>query len=143
MATRPKKRGGNSTDEIRRQASRRDSLPNSNLSKHLKNAVESLRMKMGDISKAAEKVNKIIELIIKSESTKSHPLFKSMKKMSTGSYYEGLKNCIGCKDAEEQSTVGALGSPIYRRSGVPGDETAFLSLDGTKHLCRGLLGYVK
>ncbi|XP_077343512.1 cyclic GMP-AMP synthase-like [Lithobates pipiens] len=78
-------------DEIRSQASRSNSLPISNLSKHLKNAVESLKMKMDDISKAAEKVNKIIDLIIKSESTKSHPLFKSMTKMSTGSYYEGVK----------------------------------------------------
>ncbi|PIO40348.1 hypothetical protein AB205_0037970 [Aquarana catesbeiana] len=78
-------------DEIRSQASRSNSLPISNLSKHLKNAVDNLKMKMGDISKAAEQVNNIIDLIIKSESTKSHPLFKSMTKMSTGSYYEGVK----------------------------------------------------
>ncbi|XP_018422856.1 PREDICTED: cyclic GMP-AMP synthase-like [Nanorana parkeri] len=77
--------------EIRHQAKRSNSLPNSNLSKHLRAAAKSLKLKMDDISKAAEKVNKVIDIIIKSELFKSNPLFKSMEKMSTGSYYEGLK----------------------------------------------------
>ncbi|CAI9559455.1 unnamed protein product [Staurois parvus] len=78
-------------DEIRSQVNRSNSLPISNLSKHLKFAVNSLKLKINDISKAAEKVNRVIEIIIKSETTKSHPLFKSIEKMSTGSYYEGVK----------------------------------------------------
>ncbi|XP_072264618.1 cyclic GMP-AMP synthase-like [Pyxicephalus adspersus] len=77
--------------EIKSQICRSNCLPNANLSKHLKNVAESLRMKMSDISAAAGKVNNIIEMIIKSERTKSHPLFKSMEKLSTGSYYEKVK----------------------------------------------------
>ncbi|KAM5163060.1 cyclic GMP-AMP synthase-like [Mantella aurantiaca] len=77
--------------EIRRQANRSNSLPNPNLSKHLRDAVKNLKMKMDDISSAAEKVNKVIDIIIKSDITKSNSLFKSMEILSTGSYYERVK----------------------------------------------------
>ncbi|CAJ0944044.1 unnamed protein product, partial [Ranitomeya imitator] len=50
-----------------------------------------LRMKMEDISKAAEKVNKVVSIILKSNEFQGDPLFKDIKKLSTGSYYERVK----------------------------------------------------
>ncbi|XP_073425434.1 cyclic GMP-AMP synthase-like [Dendrobates tinctorius] len=50
-----------------------------------------LRMKMEDISKAAEKVNKVVSTILKSKEFQGDPLFKDIKKLSTGSYYERVK----------------------------------------------------
>ncbi|XP_040206490.1 cyclic GMP-AMP synthase-like [Rana temporaria] len=64
---------------------------NPELCKVLRERTDNLKMKMKDISTAAEKVNEVIDKIIKSEPTRRHPLFKSMEKLSTGSYYEGVK----------------------------------------------------
>ncbi|XP_073531664.1 cyclic GMP-AMP synthase-like [Phyllobates terribilis] len=50
-----------------------------------------LRLKMEDISKAAEKVNKVVNTILKSKEFQSDPLFKGIEKLSTGSYYEHVK----------------------------------------------------
>ncbi|XP_077146008.1 cyclic GMP-AMP synthase-like [Ranitomeya variabilis] len=50
-----------------------------------------LRMKMEDISKAAEKVNKVVSTILKSREFQGDPLFKDINKLSTGSYYERVK----------------------------------------------------
>ncbi|XP_077342855.1 cyclic GMP-AMP synthase-like [Lithobates pipiens] len=66
-------------------------VSNPQLCKALRERSDKLKLKMTDISNAAEKVNKVIDKIITSEPTKSHPLFKSMEKLSTGSYYEGVK----------------------------------------------------
>ncbi|XP_075058729.1 cyclic GMP-AMP synthase-like isoform X2 [Mixophyes fleayi] len=59
-------------------------------SNKLKHVVESLKMKMKDISNAAEKINNIVKIIIQKVSEKD-PLFQDMERMSTGSYYEGVK----------------------------------------------------
>ncbi|XP_068135475.1 cyclic GMP-AMP synthase-like [Hyperolius riggenbachi] len=57
---------------------------------YLRAVVESLKLKMGDISCAAGKVNDIVKLII-SEVSRQDKLFQGMDKMSSGSYYEGVK----------------------------------------------------
>ncbi|KAM5165170.1 cyclic GMP-AMP synthase-like [Mantella aurantiaca] len=52
--------------------------------------LDSLRLKMKDISNAVVKVNPIVNTIIQELSRKER-LFHGMAKMSTGSYYEGVK----------------------------------------------------
>ncbi|XP_069830739.1 cyclic GMP-AMP synthase [Dendropsophus ebraccatus] len=60
--------------------------------RRLKDVVsEKLTMKMGDISKAAEKVNRVVETIVKSEQFCQDSVFKGIEKMTTGSYYERVK----------------------------------------------------
>ncbi|XP_018422855.1 PREDICTED: cyclic GMP-AMP synthase-like [Nanorana parkeri] len=56
----------------------------------LKPVYERLKLKMKDISNAADKVNGIVKVIIDKLSDRE-PLFKGMERMSTGSYYEGMK----------------------------------------------------
>ncbi|XP_072264620.1 cyclic GMP-AMP synthase-like isoform X2 [Pyxicephalus adspersus] len=58
--------------------------------RNLKPVVESLKLKMKEISPAADKVNTIVRIII-SEVSQRDPIFQGMEKMSTGSYYEKLK----------------------------------------------------
>ncbi|KAM4042995.1 cyclic GMP-AMP synthase-like [Anomaloglossus baeobatrachus] len=52
---------------------------------------DKLRLKMDDISKAAKKVNTVLDTILRSKEFQSDSLFKGIKKMSTGSYYEHVK----------------------------------------------------
>ncbi|XP_044145623.1 cyclic GMP-AMP synthase [Bufo gargarizans] len=60
--------------------------------RRLKDVVdEKLRLKMDHISNAAQSVNKIVDVILKSEQFRKDSLFKDIKKMSTGSYYEHVK----------------------------------------------------
>ncbi|XP_075720273.1 cyclic GMP-AMP synthase isoform X2 [Rhinoderma darwinii] len=60
--------------------------------RRLKDVVEGkLRLKMDDISKAAQKVNKVVNTILTSEKLIQDSPFKAIEKMSTGSYYEHLK----------------------------------------------------
>ncbi|XP_075058723.1 uncharacterized protein LOC142144134 isoform X2 [Mixophyes fleayi] len=64
---------------------------NSKAPKKLKDVVERLKMKMADISVAAEKVKNVVEAILTSDLLKRDILFSNVKRMHTGSYYEKLK----------------------------------------------------
>ncbi|XP_063297807.1 cyclic GMP-AMP synthase-like [Pelobates fuscus] len=59
--------------------------------RRLKDVVEKLKLKMDEISAAAQIVNNTIDNILKSACLKEHPIFKNISQMNTGSYYEGLK----------------------------------------------------
>ncbi|KAG8581997.1 hypothetical protein GDO81_007885 [Engystomops pustulosus] len=65
---------------------------NSRSPRGLKDIVNGkLRMKMDDISKAAEKVNKVVNTILKSDAFRGDSLFRNITKLCTGSYYEHVK----------------------------------------------------
>ncbi|XP_063772883.1 cyclic GMP-AMP synthase-like [Pseudophryne corroboree] len=74
--------------QINRQT--KQSPPGKGKSSKLRHVVESLRLKMKDISNAADKINTIVDTIIHEVSEKDL-LFQDIKGMSTGSYYEGVK----------------------------------------------------
>lgn len=76
--------------EVEEVKGRRVKTGNSKTSR-LKEVVEKLKLKMPDISNASKKVNEVVNKIWKSEQFSNDSLFKSIRKMSTGSYYERLK----------------------------------------------------
>ncbi|XP_075058726.1 cyclic GMP-AMP synthase-like isoform X1 [Mixophyes fleayi] len=81
-----KDKGGMKEDTVRDKTT-----VNSKAPKKLKDVVERLKMKMADISVAAEKVKNVVEAILTSDLLKRDILFRYVKRMHTGSYYEKLK----------------------------------------------------
>nr|XP_033795832.1 cyclic GMP-AMP synthase-like [Geotrypetes seraphini] len=57
--------------------------------KTVREVADSLRLKVEDISKASERVNELVDALVKE--IRKHPAFGDVERLSTGSYYEGVK----------------------------------------------------
>ncbi|KAM4693476.1 cyclic GMP-AMP synthase [Discoglossus pictus] len=68
-----------------------EDVSSSDINKRLKKAANELRLKMSDISKAAEQVNTIVDELLHSKFIQKDPIFKNLKRMPSGSYYEKVK----------------------------------------------------
>ncbi|XP_073529246.1 cyclic GMP-AMP synthase-like isoform X1 [Phyllobates terribilis] len=64
---------------------------NSRTPRRLKDVVDELRLRKNDISNAADKVNTVVDAILKSVKHSKGSIFEKIKKISTGSYYERVK----------------------------------------------------
>ncbi|KAM3930909.1 cyclic GMP-AMP synthase [Leptodactylus fuscus] len=60
--------------------------------RRLKDVIDrKLKLKMEEISNATQKVNAIVNTVLKSDQFSYDPLFKNTEKLTTGSYYERVK----------------------------------------------------
>ncbi|CAH2248903.1 Hypothetical predicted protein [Pelobates cultripes] len=73
------------------QTNQETPIPSRESRRRLKDVLKKLKLKMDEISAAAQIVNNTIDNILKSACLKEHPIFKNILKMNTGSYFEGLK----------------------------------------------------
>ncbi|XP_075125639.1 cyclic GMP-AMP synthase [Leptodactylus fuscus] len=80
--------------KVRRKTTKEEDVKpvNSRAPRRLKDVLDrKLKLKMEEISSAAQKVNAIVNTVLKSDQFSDDPFFKDIKKLPTGSYYERVK----------------------------------------------------